>query len=64
MPLLTKGNKNRHFLWILVIKPKYYDTLLNKEGRKRFCRTIIFLNSWINALPYSLSKISQKEQVI
>ena len=34
-----QGKQKSTFLWILVIKPEYYDTLLNKEGRKRFCRS-------------------------
>ena len=40
-----QGKQNRHFLWILVIKPEYHDTLLNKEGRKRFCRSYFYIAS-------------------
>ena len=31
--------KSTFFMDSIVIKPEYYDTLFNKEGRKRFCRS-------------------------
>ena len=35
--------KSTFFMDSIVIKPEYYDTLFNKEGRKRFCRSYFYI---------------------